>query len=358
MRNCFWLACLCLVSLVIGCSSSNSNAPSFTLAWSEYPSWSVFGVADEKGIINGKKGELGPIEKKYNVDIVLKEADYDACLTLFGSGTVDASCQTNIDSLAPCLGRDSVVIMPTSTSVGGDACIAVGFSEKDPAKRAQAVVDFLQANPTYGLEKSVSQYVFERNLNLLQKNANVKGGNNVQFKNMDPAAASQAVQTGQANVNSIMVWNPFVLQTLRTRDGSQVLFDSSTIPEEVIDCVVVAKDSLNKPGGKDFAKAVIETYYEVCKMLDDPKDGDKTYVALGAKFSNLSAQDMRKVCQATRFYNTPEKALALMQSKKFQEQTMPMIVDFCLRHNMVDKKPSVGFNKASSQLNFDDSYLK
>jgi NitT/TauT family transport system substrate-binding protein len=342
---------LLLTVVVIGCSSKNEEYPEFSLAWSEYPSWSVFGVAHEKGLINGKKGQLGPIEKKYGVDIVLREADYDTCLTLFGSGTVDASCQTNIDSLAPSLGRASVVIMPTSTSVGADACIVTNYKEQG----LQALFDFLQANTTYGLEKSVSQYVFERNLQLL--NSNVKFGD-YKFKNMDPAAASQAMQTNQTSINSIVVWNPFVLQTLRTRRDAQVLFDSSTIPEEIIDCIVVSRDSLNRKGGKEFALAVMETYYTICKMLDDPKEGDATYVALGAKFSSLNAEDMRIVCKQTRFYNTPDKALALFESKKFQNETTPMITDFCLSHQMVKEKPAVGFNNSGSQLNFDTTHMK
>ncbi|MBT6103559.1 MAG: hypothetical protein HOH62_06620, partial [Verrucomicrobia bacterium] len=67
------LTCTALITLN-GCSGSKETGtqgsggtepvPSFSLAWSEYPSWSVFGVADANGIINGKKGELGPVEKK------------------------------------------------------------------------------------------------------------------------------------------------------------------------------------------------------------------------------------------------------------------------------------------------------
>jgi len=341
-----------------GSEPAAEGTPSFSLAWSEYPSWSVFGVAHERGLINGAEGKVGPIEKKHGVDIILKEADYDTCITLYGSGTVDASCQTNIDSLAPSLTRDSVVILPTSTSIGGDACIAVNFPDqgfKDESKRKEALLQWLKNNPTYGLEKSVSQYVYERNLELMQKDVDLK---DYSFKNMDPAAASQAVQTGQAKVNCIMVWNPFVLQTLRTRQDSQILFDSSTIPEEVIDCVVVSKQSLAREGGSNFAKAVIETFYEVNKMLADPKTADATYVALGAKFSSLGAEDMKKVCQTTRFYDTPEKALVLMQSKKFQTETMPMIADFCQRRGMVKQKPVVGFNNQKAQLNFDDSHLQ
>jgi ABC-type nitrate/sulfonate/bicarbonate transport system substrate-binding protein len=338
-------------ALVVGCGGKqvSSDTPTFTLSWSEYPSWSVFGVAQEKGLI-GKNGE-GTIEKKYGIKINLKQADYDACLTLYASGAVDANCQTNIDSLSPALGRNSVMILPTSTSVGADALIAVNFNGKVDK---EAILDFLKTKPTFGLEKSVSQYVFDRNLALLNKDAK----NELSFRNMDPAAAAQAMQTGQPNINSIMVWNPFVLQTLRTRKDSKVLFDSSSIPEEVIDAIVVAKDVLAKDKGKDFANALIETYFEVCKLMEDPKTADATYVALGAKFSNLNAADMKIVCQQTRFYNTPEKGLALMRSQKFRNETMPAVLDWAVFRKMIDNKPKVGFNDPSTQLNFDDSYLK
>ena len=345
--------------LLASCGKDNQEqrsapgTPTFTLAWSEYVSWSTFGVAHEKGLINGKAGEQGTIEKKYGVDIVLKLADYDTCLTLFGSNSVDASCQTNIDSLSPCLGRASVVILPTSTSVGADACIAVGYEGKPNDKAA--ILEFLRKRATYGLEKSVSQYTFERNLVLMDKSDDLS---EFAFKNMDPAAAAQAMQTKQPNINSIMVWNPFVLQTLRTRTDAKVLFDSSTIPEEIIDCVVVSRDSLNRPGGKQFALAVIETYFTVCNMLNDEKQADATFVALGSKFCNLNAQDMRLVCKQTQFYDTPTKGMQLMKSSKFQSQTMPMVVDFCSSHGMLKQKPKVGFNKTDSDLNFDDSYLR
>ena len=70
-----------------------------------------------------KKGELGPIEKKWGVDIELKEAEYDPCLAMYGAGQCDAVCITNMDILQPSLGRPGVMVLPTSTSFGADACI-------------------------------------------------------------------------------------------------------------------------------------------------------------------------------------------------------------------------------------------
>lgn len=351
------------VMFAVGCNSDSSKVstgttentsgatsgviPVFIADWSEYPSWSIFGVAHDKNILNGKEGEQSELEKKWNVDVVLKQADYDTCLTQFGSNTVDASCLTNLDTLAPSLGRAAVAILPTSTSVGADALITVGIDD----------LDALKGVPVYGLEKSVSQYAFERTLVLAGKNPK-----DYVFKNMDPAAAAQAMQTNQPNVNAIMVWNPFVLQTLRTRTDSKVLLDSSAIEEEIIDCIIVGKDSLKKEGGDRFACCLIEAFYATNKLIDSPDTRDDALVALGAKFSSLGLEDMKLVCQQTRFYNTPDKALQLFNSEKFRTEITPQVFEFCVDHNIVppaDKSAKrFGFEEEDALLNFTTKYIE
>ncbi len=184
-------------------STALAAPPSFSLAWSEYPSWSVFGVAHVYKLIDGREGKLGPIETKWNVDIVLKEAEYDPCLQLYGAGQCDAVCITDMDVLNPSLSRPSVVILPTSTSFGADACI-VSTAIKD--------VKALRGKKVYGLEKSVSEYCFVRCLEVLgEKESDHK------FTNMDPGAAAVAMQQKQKGYDAIVVWNPFVLETLNKR---------------------------------------------------------------------------------------------------------------------------------------------
>jgi hypothetical protein len=235
-----------------------------------------------------------------------------------------------------------VAILPTSTSAGADACIAVGIDS----------VDGLVGVPTYGLEKSVSQYCFERVLEVLGKNPA-----DYPFQNMDPAAAATAMQTSQEDIKSIMVWNPFVMQTLRDRQGSKVLFDSTQIEEEIIDLVAMGKDSLSKPGGQRFAYAILDTYYAVNRLLDADATRDETLVALGAKFSKLGLEDMKTVVTQTKFYNTVDKGLALMEDGKFQGETMPAVAEFLVGHEMADSKPSFGFNAPDAPLNFDSQFL-
>ncbi len=348
-RRVFVLCCAAIVSAALGgcggeTGTGRSAAGSFTLAWSEYPSWSVFGVAHEQGLIDGDQGELGAIESKWGVDIVLKEVDYDTCITMYGSATCDAVCITNMDILSPSLGRESVAVLPTSTSDGADACVVVGIDD----------VRELRNHKVYGLDKSVSEYTFVRNLELLGEKES-----DHQFTSRDPAAAALSLQTNQ--VKAIVVWNPFVLQTLKQNRDAKVLFDSSKIPGEIIDMVVVAKQSLERPGGKEFACAVIDTFYALNRRLADPAAGDATLVALGAKFSSLGLEEMKTVVQQTRFYRTPDAGLGLFTSAGLPE-IMKKVMGFCISHGMVTSEPKVGYGGGAAapgvQLLFDPSYMR
>jgi ABC-type nitrate/sulfonate/bicarbonate transport system substrate-binding protein len=320
---------------------------SFSLAWSEYPSWSVFGVANELKLIDGAEGRLGPIEKRWNVDIVLKEAEYDPCLTMYGASQCDAVCITTLDALNPSLSRPSVVILPTSTSYGADALIV-----------PKTITDIkqLRGNRIHGLAKSVSEYCFNRNLELLGE----KPGD-YRFANMDPGAAAVAFQQKQREVTAIVVWNPFVLEVLSKRADAHVLFDSTKIPNEIIDAVVVAQASLDKPGGQDFACAIIETFYAVNQRIADPATSDDTLVALGEKFSHLDLAGMKKVVQQTRFYSTPKEALNLLTGAEIKSLTAK-VIDFCVEQEITASAPKVGYGtKAEApgvNLRLDPSYIK
>ncbi len=327
-------------------TSSTTDGPvaTFSLAWSEYPSWSVFGVADELGLIDGAAGQLGTLEKKHGVDIELKEAGYDSCLNMFSSGDCDAVCITNMDALIVSPSRDIVAVLPTSTSNGADACLVV--TEEIPD------IESLKQYPVYGLENTVSEYCFVR---CLEKAGFQEA--DFQFTNQDPAIAAQTMQQGEEGHKAIMVWNPFVLQTQRDRSDVSVLFDSRQIPGEIVDMVAVGSDSLKKADADKFVKAVIEAFYEVNLALEDADRGDEVLVALGTKFSNLGLEDMRLVVQQTEFYKTPEEAKSLFGGEAFQ-QTMQTVTDFCVGHELVTD-PSVGYgpDAVDYKLRFDASYI-
>jgi ABC-type nitrate/sulfonate/bicarbonate transport system substrate-binding protein len=325
---------------------SAKPAPVFSLAWSEYPSWSTFGVAHEKGIINGEEGRMGPVEHRYNVDIVLHEAGYDATITMYGSGQTDAVTITNMDVLSPSATMKSVAILPTSTSFGGDALITTS-----------AITGFAQLKGTkvYGLSKSVSEYAFNRCLE-----ANGQDPAQYTFEHMDPEAAALAMQQRQADQQAIMVWNPFVIDTLEKRSDASVLCDSTKMPNEIIDMVVVSDAALKRPGGDRFAKAVVAAYYELNKVLAASATHTDTLMALGEKFTGIKdPKKMEVILQQTRFYATPEAGIAVFQQASLAP-IMGKVTTFCVDKQIVDRQPTIGYGAASAnaQLRFDPSFME
>lgn len=332
-------------------ASAIASPPQFTLDWSEYPSWSAFGVAEELGLIAKEAGELGELERKYNVDIILRNKDYDTCITLFTSGNSDATCLTNMDSLAPSLSIPATIILPTSNSYGADMLIV----DENEVKS----IDDLRNVSVRGLELSVSQYLFERGLE--------ESGHDpldFSFSNMAPEAAAMALQQNDPNVSAIAVWNPFALQTLNSRDGLRVLFDSRIIENEIVDCVVVSNAALEREGGDRFAQVVIEAFFTVADRMNgqDRQIRDETLIALGDRFSNLGLRDMREVVRQTRFYNTPQEALDLLNSEEFVA-TMTRVNEFCFRQAVISREANIQIGSSRTgdetpDLTFDTSYLE
>jgi NitT/TauT family transport system substrate-binding protein len=339
-----FLFAFCVFALAFG-SGCKPKTPTFSLAWSEYPSWSVFGVADELGLIDGAAGKLGELEKKHGIDIELKEAGYDSCLNMFSSSDCDAVCMTNMDALIVSPNRDGVAVLPTSTSNGADACLVTDQI---------ADIEALKQHKVYGLEATVSEYCFVR---CLEKAGFSEA--DFQFTNQDPALAATNMQQGNESHQAIMVWNPFVLQTLKDRSDVKVLFDSSQIPGEIVDMVVIGRDSLEKPGADQFLKAVNEAFYAVVKEMESPERGDDVLVALGKKFSNLDLEEMKQVVQQTVFYKTPAEAKALLEGAEFQE-TMNTVSKFIVDHKIIDSEPSMGFGSdaGEAKMRFDSSHIE
>lgn len=326
-----------------------------TVAVSEYPSWSTFLVMHERGLINKERGKLGTVEKKWGVDVVVKVADYPDCFTLYSQGNAQAVCITNMDILPLALTRKSTAVAPTSFSNGADACISA-----DPA--VKKVAD-LKGKTVRGLEKAVTQYLHERVVE-------IEGGDakDFPFKQMDPGTAAQAMQTSQAGIDAIGVWNPFKLSTLRGRDGAHVVYDSTAIPEEIVDMLVVDTAFLESEGGEAAAACLVDAFYQLNVQLGGSltgaakeslsEDEQKAAVALGSEFSSLGLEDMLIVLKETKFYRTSEEGTKLFSSKKFQQETTPRVVSFCQKKKMTDKEPSIGWDDSTAQLNFSTKIME
>jgi ABC-type nitrate/sulfonate/bicarbonate transport system substrate-binding protein len=341
-----------IIALLMVFSTSVSNAaekyPTVTLAWSEYPSWSAIEVASALKYINGKEGKYGPIEHKWKVDIVLNLMDYDSCLVAYSAFRSDFICVTNMDILNPALSRNSVAILPTSRSHGGDALIVSSNI---------ASIEDLVNHEVFGLEATVSEYAFDQIITS-------RGGNpnDYSFVNMDPGAAAISMQQKKKGYDAIMVWNPFIVNTLEKRPDVRVLFSSESIPGQIIDMVVGAESTLKTPHGKAGACAIADAFYQVSANLQgsDTELTNETIIAIGEKFSNLKLQPMRKVLKQTQFYHTPEVGMELFSSPEFKE-TMNTVTNFCSEKEYIDSEVNIHYGSeatSDANLTFSTSYMQ
>jgi NitT/TauT family transport system substrate-binding protein len=329
-------------------SAEAKEAPSFSAAVSEYPSWSAIMHAAEVGLIDAAKGKQSTVEKKWNVDIVLRVMDYDSCIGAYSSGAVDAAALTNIDSQAPALAKTTVAIFPTSTSDKADALIV----SKDIK-----TWDDLKGKKVYGLENSVSHYVFDRAAEVAGKDPA-----DFTFTMKDPGAAATAMQQGQPGFDAIVVWNPFTLETLRKlEDKVHVLGDSGSIPLEVLDLMVASQEALDRPGGDRFAAALAETFYEVNKRMNAKETRAQTLTGISEKFAPLSVEDMEIVVQQTKFFGTADEGIALYGNDKLPE-IMKTVLAWVKKRGIVKTDPKVAYGTKAeapdANFRYDTTYMK
>ena len=323
--------------------------PVFSLDTSEYPAWSTFVVAGNAGLVNpAEGGAYGPLEIKWGVDVVIQAKDYDPCLAEFANAQCDAACITVIDSLNPAMGRPCTGILPNSNSVGSDKVIAVGVDD----------VEGLKTVTTHGLEKSVSHYSWYRELEASGKNpADYK------YVNLDPGAAATALQNTSGEVKAICVWHPFALQTIKNAPGAKTVMDSSLIPLEIIDQVVIGNDSLAKPGGEAFAACLCDIYFTVCGNLwaDDQKVQDTTRLALKEDFApSFDLNDMKIILKDSKFYRTAAEGIALYKNPEFRKLTEATVIPTCQKIGILEagKKPTIGYDgEEGKQLTFSTKYM-
>ena len=323
-----------------------AETPVFSIAVSEYPSWSgTFLAAHDIGLINGEEGEMGPIEERWNVDIVIRDTDYDTCITLFVGGTVDAACLTNIDSLAPSVTRQATAILPTSTSNGADALLV------DPSI---GTVQDLKELRVRGLAASVSEYTFDKGLEMMGENPD-----DYTFENLDPVQVGVMLQNG--HIKAGVTWNPVVMEALKSNTSLKRLFDSSLIQGHIIDMVTVSRDSLQRQGGHNFAMAILDTYFTICRLMESQETRDQTLTAMGQRFSDLGLMEMRTIVRETSFYSTPEKALELFTGENLPEVMTDHILPWTTEKELTeaDNMPSIAFEDCpDTDLCFDPQYIK
>src|SRR5215472_15822068 len=301
--------------LLLACSALTAQQkPSFTVGWSVYVGWDPY-------YYMGKSGILRKWADKYGINIRVQRFDYAPSLDAFVAKNIDACAMTNMEALEmpAAAGIDTTSIIVGDYSNGNDAVITrqgLGLAQ-------------LPGKPVLLVEKSVSQYLFERAMAINGLGDQIKRVKYVNTSDSDIAAAFLT----DASKPAVVTWKPMVSQIVKTKD-MKAIFNSSQIPGEILDLMVVRTDVLNRAdgSGQKFAKALAGAWYEVMSQMTN----DKVLTGI-AEASQDSLPSYKEQLSTTHMFFTPQSGVQIASSPDLKK-TMDLVRQFCFTHRLLGDK--------------------
>ncbi|MDX6804903.1 putative urea ABC transporter substrate-binding protein [Terrihabitans rhizophilus] len=313
----------------------------FKVGWSIYVGWVPWQYAEDSGILKKWADKYG-----LTVDVV-QINDYVESVNQFTAGQFDGVTVTNGDALAiPAAGGvDSTALILGDYSNGNDAVILKG-------KKSLADIKGQQVNL---VELSVSHYLMARALEtvgLSEKDVTV----------VNTSDADMIAVASTPDVTAVVTWNPLVSE-IKALPGMTAVFDSSKIPMEIIDMLLVNTEALND--NPDFGKALAGAWYETLAALGK---GGEAREAM-AKLSGSTPESFDDQLKTTKLYSDPKEAVAFARDPALVE-AMDRVRKFSFSHGLLGegaKSPDeVGMsfpggktlgNAGNVKLRFDDTYM-
>ena len=320
---------------------------SYRIAWSHYSGWEPWAYIQESGIMDkwAKKEGLDKVE------IVLIN-DYVESINMYTAGQFDGCVMTNMDALTiPAVGGvDSTALIIGDFSNGNDGIAAMNASSvKDLAGRKMRIVQL-----------SVSHYLLTRALDMNGMTERDMTLVNTSDADIASLFISEATQDSKAAVTT---WNPLLMQ-VRNVKGAKLLFDSSMIPGEIIDCLVVRTDA-----PEALKKALTGAWYEAMRIMNSPEKS-KEALEIMAKSAGGTLAEFKAQLKTTMMFYDPAEAAAFAKNDQLKK-TMEYVRSFSFDHGLYgDGAPSkdlVGIafpdgsvmgDKGNVKLRFDKTFMQ
>jgi len=262
----------------------------YVIGWTIYAGWMPWPYAQQAGIV--KKWA-----DKYHVKIKLVQInDYVESLNQYTAGKIDGVVSTNMDALTiPAAGgKDSTVVMIGDYSDGNDGVVL---------KDAKSLAD-IKGRSVNIVENSVSQYLLARGL----EGAGLKTSD-VKLVNTSDADMVSAFATPATN--AMVTWNP-QLTEIRKQAGAHEVFDSSRIPGEIEDMLLLSTDVAQS--NPNVAKALTGIWYETMALMRQGTPEAKQALEAMAKLSGADLAGYQGQLKTTHLYYEPKMALDFTNS--------------------------------------------
>jgi len=319
---------------------------SFKVAWSIYVGWMPWGYIEESGIMD-------KWADKYGIDVeIVQINDYIESINQYTAGAFDGVSATNMDTLSIPSGGgvDTTALIVGDYSNGNDAIILKGDGS----------LEDLAGKPVNLVELSVSHYLLARGLESVGlAERDLAGVINTSDADMIAAYATP-------DVEAVVTWNPLV-STILEEPGANMLFDSSDIPGEIIDLMVVNTETL--ADNPDFGKALVGAWYEAMALMSSDSDEGAAAREWMAEASGTDLEGYDAQLGSTEMFYTPAEAVSFTQSPDLPK-TMVAVAEFLFDKGILGEgAPSADFvgveypdgvttgDANNVKFRFDDTYM-
>ncbi|MGE7991391.1 putative urea ABC transporter substrate-binding protein [Pseudomonas sp. NPDC089554] len=338
-----------LTGLVLLTSFAAKAAPKtdFNVCWTIYAGWMPWEYAAAQSIVD-------KWADKYGIRIKVTQInDYVESINQYTAGQFDGCTMTNMDALTiPAAGGvDSTALIVGDFSNGNDGVVLKGSGKK---------LDDLKGMDVNLVELSVSHYLLARALDsvgLKERDLKV-----VNTSDADIAAAFDTPQ-----VQAVTTWNP-MLEQINTRPDVTQVFDSSDIPGEILDLMVVNTQTLRD--NPALGKALTGAWYEVMALMTGQTPATEAALTHMAKASGTDLEGYKSQLSTTYLFATPQATLAFVNGNALPK-TMEKVAKFSFDHGLLGtaaqdsnavgmsfaKGVTVG-DQANLKLRFDPEYVQ
>jgi len=302
---------------LISVTPAEAAAPTFTVGWSVYAGWNPY-------FYMAKSGILKRWADKYGIVIKVQRFDYAASLDAFVSKNIDACTMTNMEALdmPAAAGVDSTALIIGDYSNGNDAVLARNnlTLAQLPGKRIMLV------------QKTVSEYLLERAMDANGLSSQIPQLRLVNTSDSDLVGAFLGNKSNQIAVT----WKPLVSQIVEQDHNVKSLFDSSKIPAEILDLLVVRTEVLKRSDGSGirFAKAISGAWYETVAQLAGTGPASEQAISSSAAASGDSVASYKEQLRTTYLYSSAKAAAQFSESPTIK-QKMDLVRQFCFRHQLL-----------------------
>ena len=349
MRKPRLFSVLAAAGLGAALSLSAQAAPKndFSVCWTIYAGWMPWEYGAAQGIVD-------KWAKKYDISIdVVQINDYVESINQYSAGQFDGCTMTNMDALTiPAAGGvDSTALIIGDFSNGNDGIVLKGEG------KTLADLKGLDVNL---VELSVSHYLLARGLERAQLSER-------DLKVVNTSDADLVAAFATPGVQAVATWNPLLAEIEATPSVTKV-FDSSQIPGEIIDLMVVNSQTLaDNPA---FGKALTGAWYEIMATMSAETDAGKAAREHMAKASGTDLAGYEAQLAATRMFYSASDAVAFATSPKLPA-TMTKVAEFSFSHGLLGEgaqsADAIGMafakgvttgDKGNLKLRFDPSYME